>query len=113
MLLQQRGNKHLGVEGSHNELNLGHRYGNCFELPLDHSAIGVHAHTYTHTSCKYYIIHYISLDPIPFVGFLTGVAEITLICNLGLTLRASMFSNILHGSNVGSPLLFIIKERFS
>jgi hypothetical protein len=34
MLLQQRGNKHLGVEGAHHELNLGHRYGNCFELPL-------------------------------------------------------------------------------
>lgn len=32
---------------------------------------------------------------------------------LELTLGASMFSNILHGSNVGSPLLFIIKERFS
>jgi hypothetical protein len=49
MLLQQRGNKHLGVEGAHHELNLGHRYGNCFELPLDHSAMGVHAHTHTHT----------------------------------------------------------------
>jgi hypothetical protein len=48
MLLQQRGNKHLGVEGAHHELNLGHRYGNCFELPLDHSATGVHAHTHTH-----------------------------------------------------------------
>jgi hypothetical protein len=34
MLLQQRGNKHLGVEGAHYELNLGHHYGNCFELPL-------------------------------------------------------------------------------
>ena len=34
MLLQQRGNKHLGVEGAHHELNLGHCYGNCFELPL-------------------------------------------------------------------------------
>ena len=48
MLLQQRGNKNLGVEGAHRELNLGHRYGNCFELLLDHSATGVHAQTHTY-----------------------------------------------------------------
>ena len=48
MFIQQTCNKHLCVEGDHNELNLGHRYGNCFELPLDHSAMGVHAHTHKH-----------------------------------------------------------------
>ena len=78
MLLQKRDNKHLGVEGSHHELKLGHRYGNYFDLPLDHSVTSVHAHTHTHMSCKYYILHYISLDPIPFMGFLTGVET----CNL-------------------------------
>jgi hypothetical protein len=46
MLLQQRGNKNICVEGAHHELNLGHRYGNYLELPLDHSAMGVHSHTH-------------------------------------------------------------------
>jgi hypothetical protein len=61
MFLQQRVNKNIGVEGAHHELNLGHRYGNCFELPLDHSVMGVHAHT--HIYCKYCILHYISQGP--------------------------------------------------
>ena len=61
MLLQQRGNEHLGVEGAHHELNLGHRYGNYFELPLDHELLimvivvmGVHVDTHTYSQNNFY-----------------------------------------------------------